>query len=397
MLNVATVSAGLSALALGATAEAAAQALDVSGTVSIQIRAFPGDAQFSGQSEHAQIALSAAPEFVWDYDSGLRVRLAPFARLDSVDDNRSHVDLRQGYVLWRNGPWEYSIGADVLFWGVTESRHLVNIINQIDALEDVTEEAFLGQPMARASFRRGAEQFSFILMTGFRERAFASREGRLRGDDLIGARAEYEAEEERWAPDFAFRYTLSSGAFDLGLSAFHGTSREPRLIDVGGATLTPLYDRIAQASVDLQWTNDAWLWKLEALVREGQDDIFAAAVAGFEWTHPGIGGSAADLGLLVEYLYDGRGPRAPITALDDDLFVGARLGFNDTQDTALLVGALADVGGAARSFRLEFERRIGSVWTIEITAQAFEGAAPTSPEAAFEEDDFVSVRLSQHF
>jgi hypothetical protein len=391
------ISASLSAISAGCATDARAQSMDVRGSISIETRAFPDDPLFEGQSENLQLALSAAPALAWVHDNGLRVRLAPFARLDSVDDKRSHIDLRQGYILWRDGPWEYSIGADILFWGVTESRHLVNIINQIDALEDVNEEAFLGQPMARASFRRGAEQFSFIVMTGFRERAFASAEGRLRGGVLISGRAEYESEEEQWAPDFVFRYTRSSGAFDLGLSAFLGTSREPRLIDVGGPTPTPFYDRISQASVDLQWTNDAWLWKLEAIVREGQGEMFAAAVAGFEWTHPGVAGSAADLGLLVEYLYDARGAQAPFTALDDDIFVGGRLGFNDTQDTALLVGGVVDAGGGAQSFRLEFERRIGSAWTIEIAAQAFQEAAPTSPEAAFEEDDFVSVRLSQHF
>ncbi|HYD86926.1 MAG TPA: hypothetical protein VEA80_05590 [Vitreimonas sp.] len=391
------VPAGMLALAAGAASDACALALDLSGSVSIEGRAFPGEPQFEGQSEELQIALSAAPELVWESGNGLRIRLAPFARFDSVDDNRSHIDLRQGYALWRGDRWEFSIGADVLFWGVAESRHLVNIINQIDALEDVNEEAFLGQPMARVSLRRGAEQFSFIVMTGFRERAFGSLDGRLRGALVISDEAQYESEDEQWAPDIAFRYTISSGAFDLGLSAFHGTSREPRLIGAGSGTLTPFYDRISQASADLQWTKDAWLWKLEALVREGQGDVFAAAVAGFEWTSPGIAGGVADLGLLVEYLYDGRGAEAPFTALDDDVFIGSRLGFNDAQDTALLAGAVLDLEGGAQSFRLEFERRIGSSWTLEIAGQAFAHAEATSPEAAFEDDDFLSATLSRHF
>lgn len=390
--------ASLSALAAGAGGEGArAQSLDVSGSVAIEARVFTEDARFPGQSEDVDLAFKVEPEFVYEHESGARLRVVPFARLDSEDDRRSHVDLRQAYALWRRGPWEFSLGADVLFWGVTESRHLVNIVNQIDALEDVNEEALLGQPMARATLREGTQQFSFMVMTGFREREFAGREGRLRGERRISTDAEYEAEGEQWAPDIAFRYTLSSGAFDLGLSTFHGTSREPRFLDLGGETLTPWYDRITQASLDLQWTSEALALKLEALAREGQGDTFAAAVAGFEWTSPQIAGTSADLGLLAEYLYDGRGEGAPYTALDEDLFVGGRITFNDTQDTALLAGVVVDLSGGAGSLRLEFERRLGAHWTLEIAGQAFDGAAPSDPEAAFEQDDFLSVELARHF
>ena len=126
-------------------------------------------------------------------------------------------------------------------------------------------------------------------------------------------------------------------------------------------------------------------------------DVFAAAVGGFEWTTPQIAGTSADLGLLAEYSYDGRGSDAPFTALDNDVFVGARLTFNDAQDTALLIGSVFDVSGGARSFRLEFERRIGANWTMDATVQAFDHAEPRSGEAAFEQDDFVSIEFARHF
>ncbi len=44
--------------------------------------------------------------------------------------------------------------------------------------------------------------------------------------------------------------------------------------------LEPRYDLIHQGGLDLQYTQDAWLWKLEAIVREGQGGVFAAAVGG---------------------------------------------------------------------------------------------------------------------
>ena len=41
------------------------------------------------------------------------------------------------------------VGAAKVFWGTAESRHLVDIINQTDAVEDIDEEDKLGQPMVK--------------------------------------------------------------------------------------------------------------------------------------------------------------------------------------------------------------------------------------------------------
>lgn len=73
-----------------------------------------------------------------------------------------------------------------------------------------------------------------------------------------------------------------------------------------GLRLLPVYTIISQVSGDVQLTRGAWLWKGEAIVREGQGDTFAAFTGGLEYTFYGITASGADLGLLVEYHSDGR-------------------------------------------------------------------------------------------
>ena len=50
---------------------------------------------------------------------------------------------------------------------------------------------------------------------------------------------------------------------------------------------------------------------------------------------------------------------APLTPFDEDLFIGARLAPNDTQDTQLLGGAVIDVDGGSMSLFFEAKRRIG--------------------------------------
>ncbi|NIV46289.1 MAG: hypothetical protein GWN46_05525, partial [Gammaproteobacteria bacterium] len=66
------------------------------------------------------------------------------------------------------------------------------------------------------------------------------------------------------------------------------------------------------------------------------------------------------LGLLAEYLYDGRDKdRAPPTALEDDIFLGVRLALNDPQDSSALVGAVVDRRSGAAIVFVEAERRLG--------------------------------------
>src|SRR5690606_15671470 len=98
--------------------------------------------------------------------------------------------------------------------------------------------------------------------------------------------AVYESSREQRRIDAALRWSHYIGPWDLGLSHFHGTGREPRLlpgVDGGGQpVLVPHYDVIHQTGLSLQRIAGDWLWKLELIRRSGQGDTFTAAVGGFE-------------------------------------------------------------------------------------------------------------------
>ena len=59
----------------------------------------------------------------------------PFFRLDSSDGERTHLDIRE--LLWQSygDTWEVRAGLGKVFWGVTESQYLVDVINQTDLVE----------------------------------------------------------------------------------------------------------------------------------------------------------------------------------------------------------------------------------------------------------------------
>ena len=138
------------------------------------------------------------------------------------------------------------IGASQVFWGVTESRHLVDIVNQLDFVEDIGfDQERLGQPMVNLNLFGDWGELSLFYLPYFRERTFPSNNARLRGPLTIDTGATtFESNLKQWRPDFAAHYSNSWGRTDLGLSFFHGTSREPEnegQIDadrpVGGADL----------------------------------------------------------------------------------------------------------------------------------------------------------------
>ncbi len=160
----------------------------------------------------------------------------------------------------------------------------------------------------------------------------------------------------------------------------------------------PQYDQIDQTSLDLQLTTDAWLWKLEAITRSGHGDRFLAAVGGFEYTLFGVLETSADLGLLAEYLYDGREDgTAPGTSADDDIFLGARLALNDEQDSAVLAGAIVDRTSQATLLFVEAERRLGDSWKIELESRIFLNVPGGDPLAGIRDDDVVTLRLTKFF
>jgi hypothetical protein len=393
IIGVATMLAQASAFAAGP---------ELSGSVGAELRWFPESPQFPGQLDHLQPSLGIEPEFRWVLGNGDQITISPFALLDGQDSNRSHFDLREAY--WRHfgENWDLLIGVNKVYWGVTESRHLVDVINQVDSVVDVDEEDRLGQPMISLSTQRDWGRVELFILPGFRERTFAGENGRLRfalpvdDDNSI-----YESGAEEKHIDFAVRYSHYIGDWDIGAHSFYGTGREPRFtLSANNQRLLPNYDLISQLGIDLQYTKDAWLWKFEGIVRQGQGGTFVALVGGFEYTFYQIRQSAADLGLLIEYLRDDRNENpalAPATLFQNDLFVGMRLALNDIQDTSVLAGAIVDLDNQSILFQVEAERRLGDNWSAEVEARFFLDVSDDVLLNSFREDTFVNLSLARHF
>lgn len=383
-----------------ATGPAHAQQLDFDGSIGTEVVQFNQPGLLPSQSKQSYASLSFDVELRWlSLDRDTRFQLHSFGRWDETDSNRNHIDLREAYIARSFGNVELLAGVNKLFWGVTESRHLVDIINQVDNLEFNDRDARLGQPMVMATWQLGNGAISAIAMSGFREQKFPGQAGRFSlGLAVDTTAATFDASEGKKAIDVVLRYSGNFGGVDLGLSYFHGTSREATFSpNLSGIALVPHYARISQIGIDAQLTLDAILLKFEGIRRSGHGQTFNAAVVGAEYTFYQTFNGKSDLGIIGEYLYDGRDATAPVTPFDDDVFVGARWAANDTQDTSLLIGATIDLNDDSTFVRAEFERRLGDHIHLKVAAQTVMNSSPANPLYALRNEGFVSVDLSYNF
>ena len=392
---------------LGVTCNA--YAVELSGFAAMDLRTFTEKSVLSGQNPGVvDPSVFMQPEIRQEWSNGShRATLIPFGRYDSLDSRRSHADLREANWLYKGNGWNLQAGVGKVFWGVTESRHLIDIVNQTDEVESIRGEDKLGQPMMNLNVATRYGNLNLLYLPYFRERTYPSVKGRLRFElpvDTIQAQIQ---NANHWHPDWALRWSHTFGRWDVGISYFSGISREPRLIPnsfTRPTALIPVYELINQVGVDIQGAVGKWLFKLEAMTRDVPGKRFAAAVAGLEYTESDIWGSGADLGLLLEYQYDGREKLSRTTLTNslptpnnNDIFAGLRLALNDEQNSQVLVGVTVDIDTRATITSIKGSRRFGDNWKVEVESLAFFRVPQSDILIGPSRDDYVQIRLIRFF
>ena len=293
---------------------------------------------------------------------------------------------------------------------MTESVHLVDVINQTDLVESFDGEAKLGQPMLQYTLLSDFGTFEAFLLPYHRKRTLPGETDRLRFPIVIDAdAATYESGAEAWDLGGAFRYSHYFSVFDVGLSYIYHTNREflvrPKN---GGRAFIPYYEKMHQLGLDVQATTGSMLWKMEGISRFTEADNFQALAIGGEYTFGNIKGSGIDVGVLAEYLYDSRKPTvfdlsagnitgSTGTAFQNDIFIGSRIAFNDTQDGSILFGGIFDLENSSTIFSIEAERRFFQNWKAGLEVRIFSNFKEEELLYSFRKDSFVQLSVSRFF
>ncbi|MCZ6520686.1 MAG: hypothetical protein O6848_04255 [Bacteroidetes bacterium] len=370
---------------------------EVSGYFGIDYRYFPDRALYPGQHK-SYFSMLFQPEVYLEWNKGKQLlQFVGFARIDQYDTKRTHADIRELYwqAIFKN--WELSVGLKKIFWGITESNHLVDIINQADALEGFDLEKKLGQPMIHFSWSSKWGIIDLLAMTYHRQLKFPGTQGRLRPPfDLDNDNTSYEGELEEYNPDLAIRWSHSISIFDIGLSHFYGSSRTPLFATLDSITFSAFYELINQTGLDIQASTGSMLWKTEIIYRVSKRKNINAVTVGGEYTFSNIFSSGIDIGLIAEYNFDDRGAES-INALNDDFFFGTRLAINDKQSSDLIGGVIIDRENQTLRYLLEVNRRLGDSWKISIEASGFSNIDPSEFLYLIRNDSYAQISLAKYF
>jgi len=389
-------------LLLGLSFLSTASWADFDAEVGLETRYFFKEGLSEQDKLHPSIRTEITYQNAWGDNS---VEVIGFARYDQQDSERSHADIREASLTHVGNDWELKVGISKVFWGVTESRHLVDIINQTDTVESLDGEDKLGQPMTKLSLEQNWGTIDLFWLPYFRERTFGGEDGRLGLPSVVDTDdAIYSSSAERWHSDFAVRFSHYIGDFDFAISHFSGTSRDPIFAPNDDPfKISPAYYTIDQTGLELQYIYDEWLFKFEGITNSGLKQRFSAAVFGFEFTQVGIFESSADLGWLVEYLYDDRKEAAP-HSFEQDIFAGWRYAFNDADSSEILAGIIYDPETEETIYSIEANKRLASDLKLNVEARVFEGSdvsnvftGPNHKTAPFQDEDYIQLELVKYF
>ena len=337
-------------------------------------------------------SFSFSPEIFID-DSNRIFHFKAKLRKDGEDSGRNLNDIQELYLINILEDKEIKFGVSKEFWGVTETSHRVDIINQTDFTEGFDGEEKLGQPMIKISLERQWGLLDIYALFGFRERNFSGKKGRLRLPISINEKGSlYSSSSKNKRVDFAVRWSNYYDDFDIAISHFSGTSREPRFLPSANKIneLVPVYEVIDQTGLEIQYLLDSLAIKGEVISRSGQGERFTAATYGFEYTQVGVFQTRIDLGWVVEFNHDDRLESSPFV-------VGTRFSFNDIYDSQILSGIIFNDRSKEVGFLLEASRRIGECCLLSLEGVYFDDTDEDNGQKklfqAFKEDDFLRAEF----
>lgn len=378
------------------------------------------DSKLAANDTRLNNSVSLLSEVYTEVGDGQSVVFKPFLRWDEHDDERTHFDIRE--LIWHQYADNYELKAGIgkVFWGVTESQHLVDIINQTDGVESLDGEQKLGQPMVQLLLERDWGNLDLFVLPYHRERTQIGKYGRLGlGQDYGDAR--YESSDKESNIDIAARFYTYIDELEYAVSVFYGTSREPVLGFDSSFTPFSYYPVVTQLGLEMQYLAEGWAWKFEGVVREGMpensintplgnlgafdgglglelgnSDQYFATTAGFEYTQVGIWETRIDLGWVVEHLFDSRQDEASGFVFEHDVLLATRWAANDAASSTLLAGVLVDYEDGDYSLSVEGNTRLLQNMTMAIEARVFAPKDNKSSLWSFRDEDFVKLTFSYY-
>src|SRR5690606_12637972 len=127
------------------------------------------DAYSIGDRQELDAALEAKWEWQTVLDGGQQLDIELAGRAGGAREHQA-ADIRELSWSLARDAWEVRAGLSRVFWGVTETRHLVDVINQVDLRFDPDGDERLSQPMLSLTHRSLGRTLTAFALPCYRPR-----------------------------------------------------------------------------------------------------------------------------------------------------------------------------------------------------------------------------------
>ena len=361
---------------------------EISGSVTASYSHFPHSLETSFEDDVSLElkALGHSDFSHWSIDYELVLRKS------INDEGKDIIEPRELFVKRSFGDFDISVGNRQFFWGVTESKNVVDFVNQRDSAAGNSTEDKLGATSISTEFYLQDAEIQYVFMPYFRERTFNAQDAHP-GLGVSLNKAMFSDHKGSMSGDHAVRYSNSFGEYDIGINGFYGTAREPILNFNNNGTATPYYPEYQALGLDVQFTGASTLYKGE-FVKGYQDEIETTAyVLGFESTFYSIASSSWDIGLIGELQFDDR-TQAAATRFNVG---GLRFTANNASDSNFLVLYAADEAGEQLSYMGQFSHRLNNGLKLEAEYTEFYSSVRGLPFRNLIDDSYFQVSVGYYF
>ena len=367
-------------------------------------RLFHKDTSYQSQKNTYAIELSS--ELFVEPNQNTNFLLVPNYRYDHFDKERSLFDISQGYILYFNKRSELKIGKEKIFWGVTELKNLVDIVNSPDNASG-EEKSKLGQTLISYSYIDNNFGFiDLIYMPEFHKPSQVGKKGRLRLNlPTEDYNTVYEGGAGEKTPSWAAKWQNSFGNTDISFQLFRGTSRDTSTIpkiENGQVKYFAGYERVSQFGSFIQKVSGPFIYKFEGIKRNGQKNSlykrqnYYSYITGLEYIKTRLYQKMWDLNLFLEYSNDDRGSSST-DIFQNDLFLGSRISLNDVDGTEITQTLSLDMDGNGNIGSIEISSRLRETLRITADYRFYWSLKKADTLYSFRKDNYIGIRLTNYF
>ena len=345
-------------------------------------------------------------EIFFDFKNDFEFLIEPYLRYDRHDKNRSLFDFKENNLTYYYNDIQLKAGISEVFWGITESKNLVDIIN-IKDVTDGDQKAKLGQSLlVYSNYSEKFGSLDFYYLPFFKNSSQIGETGRLRlSKPIENYNIVYEGGAGSKVPSWALKWEYSLGVLDFSLQGFRGNSRESSTIpklENSQLKYYQGYERISQIGTYLQVISGPIIYKLEAIKRNGQKNAknirenFYSYTLGLEYLINNLFENKWDLISFIEYHNDDRNNDST-DVFQNDLFLATRLNFNNIDGTEILTSITLDTDGGGNTSTLELSSRITDNIRVTGSYNSYWSLNNKDILHSFRRDNYFSINIINYF